>query len=60
MRKNTVAEAMPIVKRVEFIVKFEFIKTALDKNVEIYIVYIATLEIIKVYPLRAPLLAMLQ
>lgn len=56
-RKSTIAEAMLIVKQVEFIIKFKFIKVILDKDSKTYVVYLAILRITKIYFLRAFLLA---
>lgn len=48
-RTSIIAEAMLMRKKVELMNKFEFIKPALNKDAEIYIVYITTLEIIGVH-----------
>ena len=42
-RSHTIAEALAITKQVELINKKEFAKTALDKEFETFVVYIAAL-----------------
>lgn len=53
-------KVMAMIKRVELIDKFEFVKAALDKDAKIYIMHIATLENIVIYLSRALLLVTLQ
>lgn len=48
-----------MIKEVELINKYKFIKAALDKDSETYIVYIITLENIEAHSLKAVLLATL-
>ena len=43
-RSYIIAEALPITKQVELMNKKEFVKAALDKNSETFVVHIATLE----------------
>lgn len=43
-RSSTITEALYIAKRVELIEKYEFAKVALNKNANIFVVYIAALE----------------
>ena len=43
-RSYTIAKALPTTKRVELFDKKEFIKAALNKNSETFMVYVATLE----------------
>lgn len=55
-RSYTTAEALPTNSRIEIIDKKEFAKTALDKNFETFMVYIAALEILiimLIYPFWA-------
>ena len=52
-RSYTSAEALPTTKRVEFINKKEFAKTALDANSETFVVYVASLSLVPgIYPDR--------
>lgn len=59
----TVAELLPISKKVELINKCEFIKTELNENANIFVVYVGALEApesaMSMHLLRAPLLAVL-
>lgn len=48
-RTYTIIEALPIAKRVELIDKHEFAKVALDKNFEMFMVYVSTLEALGVW-----------
>ncbi len=63
-RSYTIAEALPIAKRVELIDKYEFAKAALGENSETFVVHFAALEAPKpamlIHSSRAPLLAALQ
>lgn len=60
-RYNTSVEALLIAKQIKLINKHKFIKTALDKNFEIFIVYIAALKALEsaLHPFEALLLATL-
>lgn len=49
-RSYTIVEALFITKRAKLIGKQKFIATVLDKNVKIFVVYIATLETILIHP----------
>ncbi len=53
------AEALPTTSWVEVINKKEFAKAVLDKNSETFVVYVATLEEIMIYPSRAAQIAAL-
>lgn len=44
-RSYTIAEALPTTSRVEFIDKKEFAKAVLDKNVEVFVVHVASLSL---------------
>lgn len=48
-RRSIGIETISIVKQVELINKFKFIKVALDKDSKIYVVYIAALKITNVF-----------
>lgn len=43
-RFYTTAKALPIIKRIKLIDKYQFVKVALDKNSETFIIYVATLK----------------
>ena len=56
-KSYTTTEALPITKKVELINKKEFVATALDKNAETFVVYVAILSVptsptTQVYPFR--------
>lgn len=59
-RRSTIAETISIVKRVESIYIFGFVKVDLEKEVKTYVVYLVTQKTIGVYPLRAILLVVLE
>lgn len=44
-----IAEILPITSRVELIYKREFVKAALDKNSETFVIYISVLETTTIY-----------
>lgn len=44
-RKYIVAKAIPAAKRVELIDKYEFVETAFDKALEMFVIHIAVLEV---------------
>ena len=45
-RSYTTAKALPMIKQVEFINKKEFTKAAQDKQLEIFVVHVAALEVL--------------
>lgn len=59
-RTYTTVKAMPIIKKVELVDKYEFVKTAFNKNSETLILYVTILKVIAintgVYLLRILLL----
>ena len=61
-RSYTTAEALPIAPQVELIDKHKFVKTALNKSFETFIVHVAALNNLElvIHPSQAPLLAALQ
>lgn len=42
-KRYSIIEALPTIQRVELIDKTEFVAAALDKNAEMFVIYIATL-----------------
>ncbi len=54
-RSYTIAEALPTTSRVELIDKREFVKAALDKNSETFVVHVSALEATEnsIYPSQA-------
>ena len=60
-KSYSIAKTLLIARLVELIDKYKFAITALDKDFEIFIVYIAALKVLEpvVYPFRVPILAAL-
>lgn len=46
-------EALPTTSQVEFINKQEFAKTTLDENSEIFVIYVAALEVATTMPFHS-------
>lgn len=61
-RSYTIAKALPITKKVELIDKHKFAKTALDENLETFVIYVATQETSEmiIYPSQTAWIATLQ
>lgn len=60
-RSYTTRETLPTNQRVEFIDRKEFAKTALDKNVEAFVVYVASLTSeMSIYPAREAQISLLR
>ncbi len=55
----TTVETLSTTSRVKLIDKMEFVKTALDENFKIFIVYIATPDVMTIYPSQAAQIAAL-
>lgn len=47
-RSYTIAKALLTIKRIELINKKKFVKTALDKNSELFVIHVAALEALKI------------
>ena len=60
-RSYSTAKALPTARWVKLIDKHKFAKAALDKNSEMFVIYVTALEALEpaVHPSRAPLLAAL-
>lgn len=54
-RTYTTTEAIPTARQVELIDKYEFVKVALDENLETFVVYIVAVEVsgMTIHPSRA-------